>query len=81
MVVLIQLVDCSSGLVVECTLDVLELFRAAVTSKRPLGEELDKVVVAVARNTARVAEPCFLGWVGVAGQARVDGLSHVSCTV
>lgn len=80
-VVLIQLVDSSSGFVVKCTLDALELFRAAVTSKRPLGEELDKVVVAVAGNTTRVAEPCFFGWVGVAGQARVNGLSYVSCTV
>lgn len=80
-VVLIQLVDSSSGLGVERTLDVLELLRAAVTSKRPLGEEFNKVVVAVAGDTTRVAEPCFLGWIGIAGQARVDSLSNVSCTV
>lgn len=81
MVVLVQFVNSSCGFTVECTLDVLELFRAAVASKGPLGEKLDKIVVAVTRNAARVTESCLLGWVGVASQAGIDGLSYISCAV
>jgi hypothetical protein len=79
--VLIQFVDSPCGFGVECTLDVLELIRTAVASKRPLGEKLDKVVVAVTGDAARVAESCFLGWVGVASQARINRLSYISCAV
>jgi hypothetical protein len=80
-VVLIQLVDSSSRFGVQYTLDVLELVSTAVATEGPLGEELDEVVVTMTRDAARITESCFLRWIGVAGQAGVDGLSNVSCAV
>lgn len=76
MVILVQALDVSFGLGVELASHGLELFCAAVAAKVALGEKLNKVVVAVAGDAARVAYARLLG--RVAGQTGVHGLSNVT---
>jgi hypothetical protein len=66
-IVPVQLVDRSCGFSIQLASGILELFRATIASKMPFREQFDQIVLAMARNTAGITEPSFLGRVGVAG--------------